>query len=219
MEDQVRDAIEADDGEALSLLTIPDIIMANQNGRHAVKIRPFNYAVWLGALRCLRVMLEIKHYDVNSLDRHRFVALFFLNINQERVFQLLVAHGANLKYQTPPYRHSLLYHHCITKQNAHQCIRAGLLFGGARLNDLDKGTELDHNWQIENRDAVLETQHILDLRVAQCRRTCIALIQAMPGDRSCTRDWVRRFLWPMRHCQAWLPGKRVPYFLQREEEI
>ena len=65
MEDQVRDAIEADDGEALSLLTIPDIIMANQNGRHAVKIRPFNYAVWLGALRCLWVrLLSLRDLDV-----------------------------------------------------------------------------------------------------------------------------------------------------------
>lgn len=226
----IRALIEADDGAGLercilveygrqSLSTLYLTIPPGRRNRKHRGIRIFDCAVWMGALQCIQIGLTYNLCDLNVPDKHGRVTLHYLHDRVGEIFPLLLQFGANPRVQDPPNHHSLLFLHAVMPSHPYTPIVKWLLFGGVRLNQKDKDAELSRDDQVQARAAVLEAEHILALRVAQCRRTCIAIIRAMPGPRDCTKDWVRRFLWPMRHCQAWMPGTRLPYFLQREDEI
>lgn len=93
-----------------------------------------------------------------------------------------------------------------------------LFWAGARLTVLDKTTRFYTEERKENRAIVLAAERVLNHRINACRKACIAILVCMPGDRSCTRDWVRRFLWPTRDRRFWAPQLEMSNDYKREED-
>lgn len=175
----------------------------------------FEYAVLVGAVRCVTWFLQTGMMNPNAkppfLD-----SLHYVERNGEAMVTVLLKYGANpnLRARTnAPV--SVLYHRAVWFHDTTDLVIARRLFwAGARLTDDDKRTPTQYANSQAHVEMILQAEAIMNRRVAQCRLACMILLARMPGPRDCTRDWVRRMVWPTRHGREWLPGVELPGFLK-----
>lgn len=178
------------------------------------EMTPFDYAIFVGAVRCVTWFLQT---GVSPNAVHpQLDPLHYVDQSSEAMVTVLLKYGANpnvrARTNAPV---SLLYHKAVWSYGtADRAIARRLFWAGARLTDEDKRMPVTARSERVMVDLILEAEAIMNRRVTQCRLACMIILRCMPGPRDCTRDWVRRMVWPRRHGQEWLPGVELPGFLK-----
>lgn len=168
-----------------------------------------------GSLRCIEWFLQ------NGADPNQ---LFYTqsDCDEYAVISLLIRYGANptanCDVGTIPMTSQLFYFACSAPPKTGDPIAHLLFWAGARLTTGDKIYSVNNDYVRSRRCIVLDAENTMDERKARCRSVCILFLRFMPGPKDCTRDWIKRFLWPLKFKRVWQPEKELPEFLRGPDE-